>query len=217
MLRWGFCESWLLISISNPQKNPDNGCQFYSRYWAFSCLHSFLFLEKKKKVLLEDSCFTILCYFSSFIKPSFKKLSVVKGKGRPFSLWSWTTHIRQRLLVFDLKEFKWAPHDLWSHLSPFLSHIYFDHHWAHFFTHQFCCHNRQAGVSFLRKCSFKTAPKIIFDLMNVKVFLPISWLEENNSFVVCLVGFLKIIKFTYFKFKNVFVFYIKEITGKLEW
>lgn len=97
---------------------------------------------------LEDSCFTILCYFSSFIKPSFKKLSVVKGKGRPFSLWSWTTHIRQRLLVFDLKEFKWAPHDLWSHLSPFLSHIYFDHHWAHFFTHQFCCHNRQAGVSF---------------------------------------------------------------------
>ena len=53
--------------------------------------------------------------------------------------------------------------------------------------------------------------------MNVKVFLPISWLEENNSFVECLVGFLKIIKFTYFKFKNVFVFYIKEITGKLEW
>ena len=32
----------------------------------------------------------------------------------------------------------------------------------------------------------------------------------------CVFGwFFKIIKFTYFKFKDVFVFYIKEITGKL--
>ena len=47
---------------------------------------SFFFWKKKKKVLLEYSCFTILCYFSAFIKPSFKKLSAVKGKDRPFSL-----------------------------------------------------------------------------------------------------------------------------------
>ena len=190
MLRWGFCECWLLISISNPQKNPDNGCQFYSHYGAFWCLHFFLFLEKKKKVLLEYSCFTILCYFSAFIKPSFKKLSAVKGKDRPFSLWSWTAYIRQYLFVFDLKEFKWAPHNLWSHLSPFLSHIYLDHHWARFFTYQFCSHTRQAGVSFLRKRSFKTASKIYFLSNACEVFLPISWLEEN-SFFVCLVGFLK--------------------------
>ena len=173
MLRWGFCECWLLISISNPQKNPDNGCQFYYHYWAF-CLHSFLFLKKKKKVLLEYSCFKILCYFYAFIKPSFKTLSAVKGKDRPFSLWSWTARIRQYLFVFDLKEFKWAPHNLWSHLSPFLSHIYLDHHWAHFFTYQFCSHIRQAGVSFLRKRSFKTAPKIIFYLMYVKCFCPLA-------------------------------------------
>jgi len=133
-----------------------------------------LFFWKKKKVLLEYSCFTILCYFSAFIKPSFKTLSAVKGKDRPFSLWSWTAHIKQYLFVFDLKEFKWAPHNLWSHLSPFLSHIYLDHHWAHFFTYQFCSHIRQAGVSFLRKRSFKTAPKIIFYLMYVKCFCPLA-------------------------------------------